>query len=365
MGQVVQVNGDYEIKALSNSTTPGVFGKITLNTGDGLGEVRVTGNLVVDGTTLTVSAENLQVQDNIILLNFPEAAGAAGVTLTYSGIEVERGTLPRAAFIFDETIDAWTIAQGTEGNYRFRDPLEDENSTSTYSRLKVCEIFSDPGTNNGDLILIGSGSGVISVKGTDEYELKVTEDDDIPNKKYVDDAIQNSPTFQIRSDNTRVVIRDADTTPNDAETGGSLRFWADITGQSPFAVTESAVGLLVDGSIAAEFYQTRAEIFGLAIFSEDPTNPEDIGIPSTVVLQAIGSAGNIKLETTDTGKVEFTYALQMNHVTTSDPGSVLGATVLYGKSLGAGGTGLYFTDPRDRNDELISKSKALLLSMIF
>lgn len=360
MGQVVQVNGDYEIKALSNSTTPGVFGTITLNTGEGVGEVRVTGNLVVDGSTLTVSAENLQVQDNIILLNFPEAEGAAGVTLTYSGIEIERGSLSRAAFIFDETIDAWIIAQGTEGNYRFKD-----ESDNVLSKLKVSEILTDSNTNSGDLTLIGSGIGVVSVLGTTDYELQVTEDDDIPNKKYVDDAIQNSPTFQIRSDNTRVVIRDAETTPNTAETGGSLRFWADVTGQSPFAVTESAVGLLVDGSISAEFYQTRAEIFGLAIFSEDPTNPEGIGIPNTVVLQAMGSSGNIKLETTDTGKVELTYALQMNHVTTDDPGSVLGATVLYGKNLGAGGTGLYFTDPNDRNDELISKSKALLLSMIF
>jgi hypothetical protein len=359
MGQVVQVNGDYEIKALSNPTTPGVYGKITLNTGDGVGEVRVTGNLVVDGETLTVSATNLQVNDNIITLNFPEAEGAAGVTLTYSGIEVERGTLPRASFIFDETDDSWTIAMGTEGNYNFVDELD-----NILSKLKVVQILTDPGTDNGDLTLISSGIGVVKVTGTLNYEQQVTEDDDIPNKKYVDDAIQNSPTFQIRSDDTRVVIRDVQTTPNDAETGGSLAFWADITDQSLIGVTESAVGLLVDGEVSAEFYRNRVELFGLTIFSENSSVP-GFGIPDTVVIQAYNSSSNIKIETTDTGVVEFTNPVQMNNITVDDPDYVSGSTTIYAKNPGGGGTGLYFVKSDNAPGEFISKSKALVFSMIF
>jgi hypothetical protein len=65
MGQVIQVNGDYNIKARSG-------GVITLDTGEGVGYTKVTGNLVVEGDTLTVSAEDLQVNDNIIVLNYGE-----------------------------------------------------------------------------------------------------------------------------------------------------------------------------------------------------------------------------------------------------------------------------------------------------
>lgn len=361
MGQVVQVNGDYEIKALSNPTTPGVYGKITLNTGPGVGEVRVTGDLVVDGETLTVGATNLQVEDNIITLNYGEPG--PGVTLTYSGIEVDRGpgTL-KAAFVFDETDGTWNIVQGTEGNYRFQDELE-----NIVSKLKVSQILTNSSTDFGNLTLIGTGTGVIHVTGTLDYEQQVEDygDDAIPNKKYVDDAIQNSPTFQIRSDDTRVVIRDAQTTPNDAETGGSLAFWADATGQSLIGVTESAVGFVVDGVVAAEIYSTRAELFGLAIFSEQPS-AGGFGTPNTSVIRAENSSGSIKIETTDTGVVEFTNAVQFDNVTgVDDPGYVSGATTLFAKNPGGGGTGLYFAKSDDTAGEFISKSKALVFSMLF
>jgi len=82
MGQFVQTNGDYNIK-----TSEGA--RITLDTGNGIGEVRVTGNLLVEGDTLTVSAENLDVVDNIIVLNSGETG--AGVSLRYSGIQIDRG----------------------------------------------------------------------------------------------------------------------------------------------------------------------------------------------------------------------------------------------------------------------------------
>ena len=58
MGQVVQINGDYTIKAAEGGT-------IRLDTGPNVGNVRVTGSLLVDGTTLTVNARDLNVKDNI------------------------------------------------------------------------------------------------------------------------------------------------------------------------------------------------------------------------------------------------------------------------------------------------------------
>jgi len=65
MGQVVQTNGDYKIK-----TGDGHI--ITLDTGPQVGTVLVTGNLIVKGTNLTVSSDNLNVKDNIITVNYGE-----------------------------------------------------------------------------------------------------------------------------------------------------------------------------------------------------------------------------------------------------------------------------------------------------
>lgn len=44
---------------------------------------------------------------------------------------------------------------------------------------------------NGDVVINPNGTGVISVAGTTDYENNVSDDDDIPNKKYVDDSISN------------------------------------------------------------------------------------------------------------------------------------------------------------------------------
>ena len=46
------------------------------------------------------------------------------------------------------------------------------------------------------------------------------------------------------------------------------------------------------------------------------------------------------------------------------PANVANATVLYGNSVGSGGTGLYFTSS-SANDELVSKSKAIVFAIIF
>lgn len=66
----------------------------------------ITGNLTVQGTTTTVNSSTLQVTDNIILVNQGETG--AGVSLITAGLEVDRGTLTNAQWMFDETNLAWS-----------------------------------------------------------------------------------------------------------------------------------------------------------------------------------------------------------------------------------------------------------------
>ena len=364
MGQVVQVNGDYKIKT-------GEGNDIVLDTGVRIGNVRVTGNLVVEGDTLTVEARNLNVQDNIITLNFGELG--PGVTLDYSGIQIDRGTLsgairldpesppspPPASFVFNEGNDTWQLAFGTaEGIYVFDN-----------TKLQVQQILTDNDTplsatgRAGDLLLLGPNSpGVVTVTGTDDYELRVTEDDDIPNKRYVDRAIQLNPTFQIVRDNTRVVSFDV---------GDPLELAAFPVGPFSIQPTENQVAIVVDNSLQAAFFNNRVELKGLTIYNEDPVPNFNIvpgDIPDAVVIQATGTNQNIKFETTGTGKVEITYALQLDNLGISpslNSGNIRpDASALYGGPVGSGTTGIYSLNDTYR-DELVNKNRAILFSMLF
>ena len=329
MGQFVQVSGDYNIKS-------GEGAVITLDTGAGVGTTRVTGNLLVEGDTLNVSVENLNVQDNIITLNYGETG--SGVTLRYSGIEVDRGSSESVSFLWDDNDDSWNLKQG---------------AGYASSRLRVKEILTNPDTDSGDLTLIGTGTGVIKVLGTTAYELQVTDDDDVPNKKYVDDAIQTNPTFQILRGDTRAAAFDI-SNPIDPGLFPIGPYFAQPT--------ESVIGLAVDDNIVAQFFRNRVQLAGINFFLEDPT-PDTPGIPDATVLQTVNTNGNIKLETNGTGKVQITYALQLDNPGTT-PAAVTNASLVYGGAVGAGSTGVYFRNTSN-NDELISKSKALVFSMIF
>ena len=52
-------SGDYKVKVQSG-------GEIKLDTGVGVGNTRVTGNLIVEGTQTQVTSNELTVKDNII-----------------------------------------------------------------------------------------------------------------------------------------------------------------------------------------------------------------------------------------------------------------------------------------------------------
>lgn len=359
MGQYLRVNGDYSIRA-------GDGAKIVLDTGPAIsgGSVRVTGNLVVEGDTFNISTTNLSIEDNIIILNNGEAG--PGVTLGYSGIEVDRGNTTsvtpqnNASFVYDESLDSWLIGHGTApGPFNFDS-----------SNLKLRKILTNASTDNGDLTLIGTGTGLVKVLGTTTYEAEILSrdaavpgsmDDVLPNKKYVDDAIQNNPTFQIvapQSQDTSVVIADKEITPNTAGTAGSLAYFTSTTSYTTFG--ESAVSIIVDGALIGQFYTNRFEIGDLEIGGGPDRNE--------ITSRAGITNENIYLRTQGTGKVQTNYAMQLEKIGVV-PAYVPNNVLLYAATPSIGTTGLWFNNDSAvtyrRNGELISKNKALVFSMLF
>jgi len=344
MGQFLRVNGDYNIRA-------GDGAKITLDTGPAAsgGSVRVTGDLVVEGQTLNVAAANLNITDNIIKINDGETG--AGITLVYSGLEVERGSLSNASLLYDETADTWLIANNSApGPFNY-----DE------SNLRLRRIYTNPTTDDGDLTLIGTGSGVVKVFGTTAYELQVTHDDDLPNKKYVDDSILNNPTFQIvapQGQDTRVIIADKEITPDISTTAGSLTYFTAQTGYPN--IGESSVSVIVDNALVGQFFNNRLEISDLELGG---------GIDSNEITTKNGITNlNIFVRTQGTGKLQTNYAIQLEKIGVT-PAYVSNNILVYGDTPGVGTSGVWFVndsaEAAKQNGELISKNKALVFSMIF
>jgi len=323
MSKTIQTNGDFSIKTAD-------AGNIILDTGSGVGEVRVTGNLNVEGDTFTVSAENLQVEDNSIVLNFGDTGN--GVSLRYAGIEIDRGSAPNASIIFDENDDVFNFVKGSADTADFN---------YAESKIRLKEILTNPTTDNGDLILIGDGTGVVKVLGTVNYEDQVTQDDDIPNKKYVDDAIRDNPTFQIVDDDTRLIVTDTDV-------AGSEAFLLDNTGYSTFG--ESAISVVVDGGLTAQFYRDFVQF-------------QDIEFNRNEITTAGNTNDNIIVRTQGTGKLETNYGLQLEKLT-QNPAFVNGSVILYAKDPDIGDSGLYVSNSDD-TAELVNKNRALLFSFIF
>jgi hypothetical protein len=345
MGQFIRTNGDYNIKTVDGGT-------ITLDTGPRVGRVRLTGNLVVEGDTLTLSAQNLEVDDNIITLNNGETG--AGVSLNFSGIEIDRGSLNKASFVFDESTDTWRILYGS---------LETGYNTAN-TALQVGRITTDPDTNSGDLTLIGFGGGVVKVSGTTNYRNQIANrvaldianstnfaDDILVNKAYVDFAIGNNPTAQIRGDDTRVIIADKNVSPNDIDTVGSFASFTNLTGYTIFS-GESAVNVLVDGLLTAQFFSNRTEIGNLEFTGTEITTKEAI------------TNENITIRTQGTGKLSTNFAVELNEINVI-PGLISGSNVIWAASDSVGGTGLFFNNTSSGTGEFISKRRSLVFSMLF
>jgi hypothetical protein len=359
MGQFLRVNGDYNIKTAEGA-------KIVLDTGPSAsgGEVRITGDLVVEGETVSVAATNLNVEDNILIINYygeDRDNVPSGVILEYAGIEIDRGDLSPAVLLFDEIADSWLLANGAAPG-----PFNYDNSN-----LRLRRINTNSTTDSGDLTLIGTGAGVVKVFGTDDYAQEILNrvaasdpevDDILTNKKYVDDSILNNPTFQIiapQTQDTRVIISDKEVDILNPGGPGSLAYLTANTGQV-IDTGESAVSVIVDNRLIAQFFTNRLEVGDIELGG---------GVDRNEITTKDGITNeNIVIRTQGTGKLQTNYALQLERIG-GTPAYVSNNTLLYSSAPDIGTTGVWFVndsaEAAKQNGELISKNKALVFSMIF
>ena len=325
-------DGDYKIQTRDG-------GSITLFTGESSspnpGQVRISGNLLVEGTTTTLESEQLQVKDNIITVNQGETgSGITGVvgSVGKAGLEFDRGNLSNAQFFFDESVvwydfDGVPADPGAVGNKNGGFIFTDEQGNLVGIRTNSIT------TGGGNLYLISNGTGVVSVSGTTNYESQVVDDDDIPNKKYVDDAVLGSIGI---SKITQGSISESKVEVIDEEFTGS----------------PSKIVVNLDGTLTSTFYEDYVEIQDVK-FENNEISPRVIG--SDLILSA-GSNSVL---------IDNTLAIKKLPNQFLVPPTPLDGVKIYAGPQSIGGTGIYFVNEDQTRDELVSRSKSILYGIIF
>jgi len=182
MAKTLRTSGDYTIKAGPSGSAGDKI--ITLDAAD----VRIPGNLIVDGATTYVETTNLKIEDSIIILN-KNNSGAVDID---SGIMIERGSNGNNAAIYwnegDDVFkavlttsghDATSISDTTLAKIRVGAPVgNDDAATKNYVDTAIASAGSmsdfslagDTGTTqtvvDADTVTIAGSTNISTVAST-------------------------------------------------------------------------------------------------------------------------------------------------------------------------------------------------------
>jgi hypothetical protein len=108
------MTGNLFVPTLSANTLDISNQIINSNTGDVLinNNLKITGDLVVLGSTITANTEQLLIKDNTLTLNYGETGGT--VTKGSAGLEIDRGTGDTYQILFIESAQTFNV--GVNGN---------------------------------------------------------------------------------------------------------------------------------------------------------------------------------------------------------------------------------------------------------
>ena len=468
-GSHVAVSSTTSSITIQYTNDPGTFGTGTTSAEyiANVGSVLILGNLDVLGSSTIIESTAVEISDVILTLNRDEVGnGVTGISpeLKISGFEIERGTASsgNARWHWDEN-QTWSNPH--TGGTTKTGAWVSKTTTGGLNGIQTNSITT--GTTGDNLYLLNSGTSIISVTGTLDYEQQVLDYDNglayrdadiIPNIKAVTDKITYELTFKssnrIRRSDTEVAVFDENissqitiystsgtsnivkiehTPLTNADlnitntsyvtiTGSSstnlngywpvvtalsngLYFTVQITTPSNYSnltwtgeitidAFDSNANVRVNDTDVATFYETQAEIYGLAITDStisssvtdtdltlDVTGTANVSIvpparitnstissdPTTgalVITGGVGIGNNLNVSgdiTANDINLSGTTLLQFQE---SDPTANSSGVTIYTKDSELGVSGVYFVNNTTQG-QLISKSKALAYSIIF
>jgi hypothetical protein len=327
MSKILRISqNNYRVQVQSGGT-------ITLDTGEATGTVYITGDLIVQGNQTTLNTTNLDVEDNLVRLNVGETG--VGITEGTSGLEIVRGSLSDALFLFDESVPHYSQPDldNVDGTFVIK------TADGTLSGIQVGTITS--GLTSNISFDLQNSNNVLEIVNADEasYSARVTAGDGnvIPNKKYLEDFVSSGI----------VVVGQADVDRIYKGSGSPVTINAEV---------------LANQSNIQFFIRSSGSLNQRAIITSSGLTVDDINLFE----HTITSAGtyNLVLTSSATNEVEINSILTIDQ---NPSGSTLptgGKTKIYTNSVaGPGNSGIFFAN-NTASDELVSKNRAVLLSIL-
>lgn len=319
-------NGNYKVAVKTG-------GSIYLDTGFETGTVEISGNLLVRGETTTINTAELTIEDRVIELNKGDdlAAGIQG-TDAFSGIEINRGTLPHAFFGYDEDVGGFI-------------GYDESNNLISFRTNEI--------NSGAQTLLLDAGSSTVRVNPTVDYEQKVftyaggsltgyntANADIIPNAQAVVDYVAfNFANVFLRQIGDGVLSVSSITIDDEENTG-----------------VDSVITFAIDGNTVSQLYADRWEF-------------DEIRFAGSTI-ETISSNEDLVLKSSGTGNIRIDDTLHLNRVPSDGDPSLTpvapsDGTKIYVADQYTGKSGIFFANDQGNRDELVSKNRALLFGMLF
>lgn len=357
------------------------------------GAVTIDGDLTVLGNTTTIESQDLVIVDSTIKLgkqvvdDFLDQTD--GMALGQGGLVFDRGTRKNVGLFFHEELqNRFGSAQDPGGAFILGKILADtellvKSSTVGLSNIETVGIYLNAidTTNGNDLNFLrysdfsssfGSAGPRLNVFGTVDYEKRIFQyssdgnlienlaaelspdrisrggrydPDLIPNILAVTDFVQ---AHYERNFQSRLISPGPDgfVSPGNFATGFSEIELSSTDAGDPVSKIDFRVSNLVS---VASYFQSEIRLF-------------DVKVNNNTLSTTI-TDGDVKLSGNGTGSVKIISPLNLEKIT--DPAQPINGTTVYAKDEADGGTGIFFINEVGTQDELISRNKALLFSIIF
>lgn len=356
--EVLRTNGDWHVQS---------SGDLHLETqyaSGNDGTVYVYGNLFVKGTQTTIESNDLAIGDKILLLNKGEPGinGGlnAGVSIDgISGISIDRGgpSSPNenANWFWNQNKNWSYDGEVTAGMW---EGIVGPSSGGVGTHSGVILNAIRTGTATTDLSLLGAenASAVATFDGVVGYTSRIISrdnEDDVPNKGYVDYAIESQP------DRRRLQLNYRDAYGTLVFTTNTYNELVDSNVPGYTGITEPQLRTSIGGNQWVTTYNNRMIVGDIKINDSNELGMDTANMK--LVLSTRPGSG-----ATQNPSIELKTSMSMVIDTTYDvPNTEVNRVKIYPGLEGPGGTGLYFVNSENVRDELVSKRRSFFASLMF
>jgi len=154
LGTAATASGATKTINIGTGSASGSTTDVYLGSTAGTSTVRIQGNLVVTGTSSSINAETVTVDDNIIVLN----NNVTGTPTENAGIEIERGTSANVSVLWNESSDRWTFTN--DGSTFYNIPISTEYNNYTHPN------------HTGDVTSVGDGTTTIAANAVTDAKFR-------------------------------------------------------------------------------------------------------------------------------------------------------------------------------------------------